>query len=135
MALEDDIRRAREVYLAIHNAGGQIDRDMLSRVLGGMDDRLMRDALALCSRMAAEPSVQGRAPEVVGFDPAVNLYVIAKTPEQADRVIAYQFSYIKTGLERVQAMSRARANRWGQPPQPNATQQTLLEEPGSWVMG
>lgn len=127
MPTDAEIAQAREVYRALWAAGrAGLDRDALAHKLG-LEDRAMRDAVALCARLAANPTTPGATPEVVGFDPAIERYVIAACPEQADRILAYQFSYIRSGLERLQAMAVARRARWGDPPkQERAVQEALF---------
>lgn len=122
-----EIEQARQVYRLLHAAGrAGLDRAALATQLA-LDDRAMREAVALCAKLAASPTLPGAPPEVVGFDPQIERYVIAGSPEQADRVLAYQFSYIRSGLERLQAMAQARRSRWGEPSKNQAVQAALFE--------
>ncbi len=121
------VELARQVFKALWEAGPQgLDRDALAHALG-VGDREMREAVELCAKLSARPSMPGVKPEVVGFDPMTRRYHIANSPEQADRIIAYALSYIKSGLERVLAYRVARTLRWGEIEQPQATQQALFE--------
>ncbi|MCX7782211.1 MAG: hypothetical protein N2318_01030 [Meiothermus sp.] len=118
---------ARAVFRALWEAGpAGLDRDALAHAIGA-HDREMREAVELCAKLSARPSVAGTKPEVVGFDPMTRRYHIANSPEQADRIISYALSYIKSGLERVLAYREARTLRWGEVEMPQATQQTLFE--------
>ena len=125
------IELARSVFKALWEAGPQgLDRDALAHALG-VGDREMREAVELCAKLAARPSVAGAKPEVVGFDPMTRRYHIANSPEQADRIMAYALSYIKSGLERVRAYREARTLRWGEIELPQAIQQALFEAENS----
>ncbi|KIQ55841.1 hypothetical protein [Meiothermus taiwanensis] len=125
------IELARSVFKALWEAGPQgLDRDALAHALG-VGDREMREAVELCAKLAARPSVAGAKPEVVGFDPMTRRYHIANSPEQADRIMAYALSYIKSGLERVMAYREARTLRWGEIELPQAIQQALFEAENS----
>lgn len=121
-----NLELARAVYRALAEAGAAgLDRDALAHAVRA-SDREMREAVELCAKLAARPTVAGAKPEVIGFDPMTRRYHIANSPEQADRIIAYALSYIKSGLERVLAYREARTSRWGDSlPQP--TQQALFE--------
>uniref|UniRef100_A0A7C3DEP4 Uncharacterized protein n=1 Tax=Meiothermus ruber TaxID=277 RepID=A0A7C3DEP4_MEIRU len=121
------VELARAVYRALWEAGpAGLDREALAHAIQA-PDREMREAVELCAKLSARPSVPGVKPEVVGFDPMTRRYHIANSPEQADRIIAYALSYIKSGLERVLAYREARTLRWGEIEQPQATQQALFE--------
>lgn len=121
------IELARAVYRALWEAGpAGLDREALAHAIQA-PDREMREAVELCAKLSARPSMPGVKPEVVGFDPMTRRYHIANSPEQADRIIAYALSYIKSGLERVLAYREARTLRWGEIEQPQATQQALFE--------
>jgi len=125
------IELARSVFKALWEAGSQgLDREALAHALG-VGDREMREAVELCAKLAARPSVPGAKPEVVGFDPMTRRYHIANSPEQADRIMAYALSYIKSGLERVLAYREARTLRWGEIELPQAIQQALFEAENS----
>jgi hypothetical protein len=125
------IELARSVFKALWEAGPQgLDREALAHALG-VGDREMREAVELCAKLAARPSVPGAKPEVVGFDPMTRRYHIANSPEQADRIMAYALSYIKSGLERVRAYREARTLRWGEIELPQAIQQALFEAENS----
>ncbi len=121
------VELARAVYRALWEAGpAGLDREALAHAIQA-PDREMREAVELCAKLSARPSMPGVKPEVVGFDPMTRRYHIANSPEQADRIIAYALSYIKSGLERVLAYREARTLRWGEIEQPQATQQALFE--------
>ncbi|ADH63778.1 hypothetical protein Mesil_1903 [Allomeiothermus silvanus DSM 9946] len=123
----DEFELARQVFRVLWEAGPQgLDRDALAHALG-VPDREMREAVELCAKLAARPSVPGARPEVVGFDPMTRRYHIANSVEQADRIISYALSYINSGLERVRAYCEARTLRWGEIETPQATQQALFE--------
>ncbi|WP_299427160.1 hypothetical protein [uncultured Meiothermus sp.] len=118
---------ARAVYQALWEAGpAGLDRDALAHAIGA-GDREMREAVELCARLSARPSKPGVPPEVVGFDPMTRRYHIANSADQADRIMAYALSYIKSGLERCLAYREARTLRWGEIEQPAAIQQALFE--------
>lgn len=118
---------ARSVFRALWEAGpAGLDRDALAHAVRA-SDREMREAVELCAKLSAQPTVTGVRPEVVGFDPMTRRYHIANSPEQADRIISYALSYIKSGLERVLAYREARTLRWGEVEMPQATQQALFE--------
>lgn len=124
--MSPNLELARAVYRALAEAGAAgLDREALARAVRA-SDREMREAVELCAKLAARPTLAGAKPEVIGFDPMTRRYHIAHSPEQADRIIAYALSYIKSGLERVLAYREARTSRWGDSlPQP--TQQALFE--------
>ena len=125
------IELARSVFKALWEAGPQgLDRDALAHALG-VGDREMREAVELCAKLSARPSVAGAKPEVVGFDPMTRRYHIANSPEQADRIMAYALSYIKSSLERVLAYREARTLRWGEIELPQTIQQALFEAENS----
>jgi hypothetical protein len=125
------IELARSVFKALWEAGPQgLDRDALAHALG-VGDREMREAVEMCAKLAARPSVAGAKPEVVGFDPMTRRYHIANSPEQADRIMAYALSYIKSSLERVLAYREARTLRWGDSEMPQTIQQALFEAENS----
>lgn len=125
--MSDKVELARAVFKALYKAGpAGLDRAALAHAIQ-VGDREMREAVELCAKLAAEPTVAGTKPEVVGFDPMSQRYVIANSPEQATRILTYALSYLKSGLERVQAYERARRERWGDTPLPQATQEALFE--------
>ena len=125
------VELARAVFRALWEAGPQgLDRDALAHALG-VGDREMREAVELCAKLSARPSVPGSKPEVVGFDPMTRRYHIANSPEQADRIMAYALSYIKSSLERVLAYREARTLRWGDSEMPQTIQQALFEAENS----
>lgn len=127
-ATDTKLELARAVYKALWEAGPSgLDRDALAHAVRA-SDREMREAVEQCAKLSARPSsAAGARPEVVGFDPMTRRYHIANSADQADRIIAYALSYIKSGLERVLAYREARTLRWGEIEQPQATQQTLFE--------
>lgn len=117
-----ELELAREVYrkLAGHPEG-------LSR--GGLrekimtTDRGMRRALELCKRLAAASD----PPSIIGFDPDTQRYVLAGSAGQADRIIAYELSYIRSGLEIVTRHAQARRTLYGAPsPKQVAIQDALF---------
>jgi hypothetical protein len=124
--MPDDIELARLAYTAIAAQAEGLDRTALAERLG-VSDREAREAVELCAKLAAHPTVAGALPEVVGFDPMTRRYVRANSPEQADRIILYALSYLRSGLERVSAYAEARRQRWGEPEKPQAVQGVLLE--------
>lgn len=118
---------ARAVFRALWEAGpAGLDRDALAHAVKA-SDREMREAVELCAKLSARPTAAGVNPEVVGFDPMTRRYHIANSSEQADRIINYALSYIKSGLERVLAYREARTLRWGEVEMPQCTQQALFE--------
>lgn len=118
---------ARDVFVRLWEAGpAGLDREALAHAVGA-SDREMREALELCAKLAARPTVVGAKPEVVGFDPMTRRYHIANSVDQADRIIAYALSYIRSSLQRVLAYQDARTLRWGEVELPQATQQALFE--------
>ncbi|PWH11668.1 MAG: hypothetical protein DDG60_17125 [Anaerolineae bacterium] len=118
---------ARAVFKALWEAGpAGLDRDALAHAVH-TSDREMREAVELCAKLSARPTLPGAKPEVVGFDPMTRRYHIANSPEQADRIIAYALSYVRSGLERILAYQEARTLRWGDTELPPAIQQALFE--------
>lgn len=121
------VELARTVFRELVKAGAAgLDRDALAHAVGA-SDRETRAAVELCAKLAAAPTVEAALPEVVGFDPMTQRYVIANSPEQADRILSYALSYIKSSLERVSAYEKARKARWGETPMPDAVQQALFD--------
>jgi hypothetical protein len=116
---------ARAFFGLLHQHG-PLDRTVLADLLG-TNDRTMRSAAELCAKLAANPTKPGMLPEVVGFDPQIERYAIANSPQQADRIIAYQAARLRSTLERVRACADARQKRWPDSPLDATVQEKLFE--------
>jgi hypothetical protein len=119
----DKLELARLVYRLLADRCEGMSRGALTDALG-VNDREMRDAVELCAKLAAQPTMPNGKPQVVGFDPQTQRYVMAQDVTQADRIIAFTESYVRSALERLEAYRAARAIRWGL--QHNAEQEALF---------
>lgn len=108
----DKLELARLVYRLLADNPAGLTRGTLAAELGETD-RETREAVELCAKLAARPTKPGTEPQVVGFDPQTQRYVMAQDAAQADRIIAFTESYVRSTLERLEAYREARAARWG----------------------
>jgi hypothetical protein len=123
---DNKLELARQVFRLLADNADGYDRTALALALG-VSDREMREAVERCAKLCAEPRQPGAVPWVVGFDPMSERYHAANSPEQAGRIMAYSFSYVRAGLEKARAYVKAYQQRWPEAEVPAAVQQGLFD--------
>lgn len=119
----DKLELARDVFRALADTP-QIKLETLCHRFN-TSDRSMRDAIRQCSILAAQPNDKGLPRQVIGYDPELDMIVMAQNEAQAERVIAHIESRAKSIYERTKPMKEAIKERFSK--QENQT--ALFEAP------
>ncbi len=104
---------ARAAYhLLVNKRPEGLSRIALAQALK-TDDRIARDAVNGCRVLAATNPKKDGSVYIIGFDPEEKVYVAARDPYQARRIIAYQESRVKDIVQALTLRRRRLSTRSG----------------------
>lgn len=121
--LTDDHRRVYDLLVNRHKDG--LTRDQLT-MRTGLDDRTARGIIEDLRTIAAINPHPDLGPVILGFDPQHGVYTYAKDRHQADRILAYQFTRVRSLVAPLLAQLDAARDAFGETTAPPAYQEDLF---------
>ena len=121
--LTDVHRRAYDLLVNRHPNG--LTRDALALHLG-LEDRAARKIVEALRHVAAVNPHPQLGPLILGFDPQLQVYTYAKDRDQADRILAYQFSRVRSMVTALLAQVDVARDEFGERTIPPAYQEDLF---------